>query len=193
MTAMSRPIASRMTRDEFMVWDAPTNLRWQLVDGEAVEMAPTSQIHGFIQAELGRLLGNYLIECGSPCRVATNPGIVPRVRSDSNFRIPDLGVTCAPNSSGLFVDEPLILVEILSPSNETITRANVWTYTTIPTVRELLLVRSSRVEAELLRRNADGTWPADPILLRGDACLVLESVGFTTPLAALYRTTGLLS
>lgn len=132
---MLRPVASRMTRDEFLVWDSPTELRWQLIDGEAVEMAPTSQVHAFIQAELGRLLGNHLVECGSPCRVAASPGIVPRVRADLNFRIPDLGVTCAPDSSGLFVNEPLILVEILCPSNETVTRANVWAYSTIPSVR----------------------------------------------------------
>ena len=56
MTSMTRLIASRMTRDEFVQWDAPTPFRWQLIDGEAVEMAPASQINAFIQSELIRLL-----------------------------------------------------------------------------------------------------------------------------------------
>ena len=68
---------------------------------------------------------------------------------------------------------------------------NVRAYTTLPSVQDILLLRSSRIEAELLRRNADGSWPADPVLLRAEASLTLESIGFTTPLTAVYRTTGL--
>ena len=191
MTAITRSIASRMTRDEFVLWDAPTPVRWQLIDGEAVEMAPASQTHSLIQSELIRLLANHLVECGSSCRVMTAPGVVPRIRADMNFRVPDVGITCAATSSGLFVEEPLILAEILSPSNETITRTNVWAYTTLPSVREILLLRSSRVEAELLRRNEDGTWPADPTIVRHDNSLALHSIGFVSPLSALYRISGL--
>ena len=154
-------------------------------------MAPASQIHGFIQSELIRLLGNHFVARDSPCRVVTAPGIVPRVRADMNFRVPDVGVTCSATSSGSFVEEPIVLVEILSPSNETITRTNVWAYTTIPSVREIVLLRSSRMEAELLCRNADRTWPADPVLVRSDSSLALESIGFASPLRALYRTAGL--
>ena len=49
------------------------------------------------------------------------------------------------------VSEPVLLVAILSPSNEAETRANIWAYTTIPSVQELLIVHSTRIEAELLR------------------------------------------
>ena len=89
------------------------------------------------------------------------------------------------------VPDPVLLIEVLSPSNERNTRTNVWAYTTIPTVQEILLVRVSRMEAELLRRDADGNWPAKPLILRPDDTLSLESVRFRAPLAALYRTTGL--
>ncbi len=192
MTAITRPIASRMTRDEFVLWDAPTPMRWQLIDGEAVEMAPASRFHGAIQMELGRLIANYLAEQGTNGQVVAAAGVVPRVRSDYNFRIPDLAVTFEEAGAATFLDAPTVLVEILSPSNETDTRVNVWAYTTIPSVQEILLVRSSRMEAELLRRRDDGAWPADAVLLRADASLTLQSIGFTTPLAALYRTTGLI-
>ncbi len=71
------------------------------------------------------------------------------------------------------------------------TRANVWAYTTIPSVQEILLLRSSRIEAELLRRGPDGSWPAGPMMLGPEATLTLDSLGFTLALAAVYRTTGL--
>jgi Uma2 family endonuclease len=87
--------------------------------------------------------------------------------------------------------DPLILVEILSPSNEAETRANVWAYLTIPTVMEVLIVNSTLIEAELLRRNADATWPEVPKQIGPDDALTLESIGFSVPLAALYRTTTL--
>ena len=103
-------------------------------------MAPASGTHGTIQATLARLLGNYLV--GSGCRVVIGPGVVPRVRSEANMRVADLAVTCEADVAGVYATvKPILLVEILSVSNEPETRANVWTYTTIPTVREILLVR----------------------------------------------------
>jgi Uma2 family endonuclease len=89
------------------------------------------------------------------------------------------------------VTEPVLLVEILAPSNEAETRANIWAYTTIPSVRELLVVHSTRIEAELPTRNADGTWPAQPEILGADGALSLTSVSYAVPLTALYRRTAL--
>ena len=193
MVALQKRIPARMTVDEFLVWDADdlTGRRWQLMDGEPVLMAPAAEQHGAIQAELARLLANHLAERASPCRVIAAPGIVPRVRANENFRVPDLGVTCAPPSREVMVLEPVLLIEILSPSNEPETRANVWTYTTIPSVQEILLVRSTRVEAELLRRGGDGTWPEQSSIIRPVDVLELASLDFAVPLASLYRTTGL--
>jgi len=68
---------------------------------------------------------------------------------------------------------------------------SVWTYTTIPSVREIMTIRSTRIEAELLRRLDDGTWPDDPMILTGEATLRLDSIGFEVPLSAFYRTAGL--
>src|SRR5271165_1230278 len=98
---------------------------------------------------------------------------------------PDFGVTCAAPSLGLMVPEPVLLVEILSPSNEAEIRANIWAYTTIPSVQELLVVHSTRIKAELLRRGADGSWPEQPEIIRADGSLSLASMAFTVPLAAI--------
>jgi Uma2 family endonuclease len=91
------------------------------------------------------------------------------------------------------VPDPVLLVEILSPGNEAQTRANIWAYTTIPSVREILAVHSTRIEAELLRRGADGNWPEEPDILGNLDQLTLGSIGFATALGAFYRTTALAS
>ena len=193
MVALRKRAAARMTLNEFLAWDPgdPSGRVWQLIDGEPVAMAPGSHTHGAIQGETARVFGNHLAEQRSPCHVVTEPGIVPRVRANRNYRVPDLGVTCAPASHDLMVSDPILLIEILSPSNEAETWANIWAYTSVPSVQEILAIHSTRIEAELLRRNTDGSWPANPDIVVAGGVLTLSSIGFSGPLAALYRTTAL--
>ena len=187
-------VPHRMTVAEFQDWEPEASLadrRWHLVDGEPVCMAPTSENHGAIQSEAAYLLTQHLRNAGSPCRVITAPGVVPRVRSISNERIPDLGVTCSPASGAKAVANPVVLIEILSPSNEAQTRANVWAYTTIPSVVEILLLSSTSILGELLRRNPQGEWADDPLMLSGDSVVELASIGFTASMHDFYATTSL--
>jgi Uma2 family endonuclease len=85
--------------------------------------------------------------------------------------------------------EPVLLIEIMSPSNEAETWANIWTYISIPSVTEIVAIHSTRIEAELLRRQADGSWPKQPEIIGPDGTLTLHGIGYSMPLAALYRTT----
>jgi len=182
-----------MTLDEFLSWDPHdrSGRTWQLIDGEPVAMAPGNDTHGSLQAEIARLFGNHLIEQRSACRVVTEPGIVPHVRANRNYRVPDLGVTCAGPTRDPMIPEPVLLIEILSPSNEAETWANIWVYTTIPSVTEILAVHSTRIEAEQLCRQPDGSWPKEAQIIGSDGTLALRSIGYSVPLIALYRTTTL--
>ena len=190
MTALPK-IPTRMTVAEFLAWNPPSAQLWQLVDGEPQAMAPANRTHGAIQAELGSLIRNHLAERSSPCSVVTMPGIIPRVQSETNLRIPDLAVTCSGyDAEESALADPVLLIEILSPSNQAETWANVWAYATIPSVQEILILKTASIGAELLRRNQDRSWPNQPLsIATGD--LTLESIGFHVPLAAAYRTTRL--
>ena len=180
-----------MTVDAFLVWEPDDPYRYELVDGVPVAMAPASNAHALLQSRLARLIGNHLAATRPGCEVLSNPGVIPMVRPKINFRIPDLGVTCAPVvPAEKSLPEPVLLVEILSPSNQSDTMVNVWTYTTIPSVREILIVHSTAIAADLLRRRPDGSWPDNAQSLTGGE-MTLDSIAFATPLAALYRTTRL--
>jgi Uma2 family endonuclease len=190
MSALPK-IPVRMTVAEFLAWNPPSAKLWQLVDGDPQAMAPASITHGAIQSELSRLIANHLDERSSPCRVVTTPGIIPRVQSETNIRIPDLAVACSGyDAEDSALTDPVLLIEILSPSNQAETWANVWTYATIPSVKEILVLKTATIGAELLRRNEDGSWPQWPLTLTSGN-LMLESIGLTIPLAAPYRTTRL--
>jgi Uma2 family endonuclease len=85
--------------------------------------------------------------------------------------------------------DPVLLIEILSPSNQAKTWTNIWAYTSIPSVREILVLRADRIGAELLRRSPQGEWPARPVAVSGE--VMLESIGFRTNLTELYLGTRL--
>lgn len=188
MSALPK-VSHAMTVEEFLLWEEPSPGRWQLVDGEPVGMAPASRTHGAIQAELSRMIANGLAERGMPCSVIVAPGIVPHVRSKTNVRIPDLGVVCGGyQTEQAVLTEPVLLIEILSPSNESQPRANVWSYTTIPSVKEIALFPTASMGAELWRRGADGNWPTEPETIEAGA-VRFESIGVEFPLTAAYRTT----
>ena len=72
------------------------------------------------------------------------------------------------------MQDPVVLIEILSPSNARETRANVWAYTSIPSVAEIVLIRSTSIAAEVLRRQSDGSWPGEPQYIDAEGELVLE-------------------
>jgi Uma2 family endonuclease len=180
---------SRMSVAEFLNWDSGDGRRWQLVDGEPRAMAPANVAHGYLQGELGRLIGNHLRAIGSPCDVIVAPGVIPATMSAHNMRVPDLAVTCAPfGPRQAAAADPVLIVEILSPSNRAETWANVWAYTSIPSLREILVLRSEEIGADVLRRQPDGSWP-DRAALIADGDLALDSIGFSIPLAELYART----
>jgi Uma2 family endonuclease len=189
-TAIRRKAPHHMTVDAFLAWAGDG--RWDLVDGEPRAMAPASATHGIIQARSAFMLTQHLQARGRAWLVATQPPIVPHVRARSNMRVPDVAVTCSPVDAGRFaLPAPVLIVEIPSPTNEAETWENVWTYVSIPSVREVLVLRSTTIAAELLRRNADGSWPQEPLPLDRDATLHLDTIGLTCPLAAFYIGTHL--
>jgi Uma2 family endonuclease len=175
---------------EFLNWNPGNGRRWQLIDGEPRAMAPPNAVHAYLKAELGRLIGNHLRAAGLTCDVFANPGLVPTTMAAHNMRVPDLAVSCAPfDPAQAAPADPVLIVEILSPSNRAETWANVWAYTSIASVGEILVLRADKMAADLLRRRADGAWPdrAMPV----EAELVLESIGLRIGMAELYARTQL--
>jgi len=184
--ARRRPL---LTVDEFHDWEPPPGMedcRWELIDGEPGCMAPPGINHGAIQSQAGMLFGLHLRTHRPSCRVITTPGVIPFLRARFNERVPDLGVSCAPFSDGRALVDPVLLVEILSPSNEAKTRANVWAYATIPSVREVLILSSTAIRAEVLRQGEE-----TPVILAGNETLQLDSIGYEGSLADFYATTDL--
>jgi Uma2 family endonuclease len=103
-----------MTAAVFLDWDTPDGSdRWELVDGIPRAVAPPSVRHGRIHGETGRLIGNHLAEQRPEYRISIGAGLRP---NDYNVRIPDITVSCWPLVDDRLLAEPIVVVEILSPS-----------------------------------------------------------------------------
>lgn len=181
-----------MTLDEFLAWDAPGPGQWQLIDGVPVAMAPAGSTHGLLRTTIARLIDNHLIQRDSPCVMLTNPGIVPAFRTNRNFFVPDAALTCARSDIGVpGIRHPVLVIEILSPSNHAETWRNVRAYMQIASVMEILVVHTGSARIELLRRHGDGSWP-DDFTQTAEGAFTLASIDLTVPLTDLYRRTGLI-
>lgn len=179
-----------MTVAEFLAWPGDgTGRKCQLIDGEVRVMSPGSAVHAIIQNNMGYELRRHFLEQKIRCRVGTEVGVITR-EGPNTVRVPDVGVTRAPVPAGQRAwPDPLLLIEVLSPSNASDTWENVWSYRTIPGVQEIAVIHSTRVLAEVLRRGLDGQWPEALEKIGEGETLSFESVGFACPLIDIYAET----
>jgi len=176
-----------ITVAEFQDMDFGDERRWELIDGVPVAQAYPAPAHSAVQAALAVEIGGALRSRRSTCRVLTEAGIRPAFDPTHNYRVADVAVTCEPyDRDARETREPVLLVEVLSPSNEAEQRAKLHVYAAMPSVREILFIDSREPRAELHRRDADGRWPDGPTVLTGDDPVVLETVDLTVPLSDLY-------
>ena len=182
---MAEPAEKLWTVDEFLAWSDGTDRRYELVDGQVVAMAPPSEGHGTIVANLTGELRNRLTP---PGRIVSEAGVVPGDRNDTYYQA-DLLVTCsAPERGRAYPPEPVLIVEVLSPSTEVHDRGRkVEDYSRLPSVDEILLVASEERRVRYWRR--DGRrWIVEDLI--GEAELRLEIVPDPIPLAAIYDGSG---
>ncbi len=175
-----------MSVDEFLDWEGEDDLRYELRDGVVVAMAPTKPPHQILAARLARFLDEALDEKPS-CSVRAEAAIVPPDR-EGVVHTADLAVTCRQHEvAQLHTPDPLVIVEILSPSTESYDRrVKLPDYRMIPSVQEIVLLAQDQLYCEVHRRFDRDRWQTD-LLRTGDAELKLTSIDFAQPLSTLYR------
>jgi Uma2 family endonuclease len=181
---MAEPAIKPMTLDEFLRWDDGTETHYELIGGFPVAMAPPAAAHRILATRLISRIDAALAS-RRPCNAQGEAGIIRPDLADTYFEA-DIAATCERHEFGQqALDEPFLIVEILSPSTERHDRrTKLPVYRQIATVQEILFLASDGLYAELHRRSG-AQWITD--ILRGaDARLALASVGIEIPLAELY-------
>jgi Uma2 family endonuclease len=132
----AEPAERRWTVEEFLAWDDGTDRRYELVGGQIVAMAPPSEAHAAIVANLTLRIGGQL---RPPRRVLGEFGVRLPDRDDSFYQF-DRAVTCtAADPTRRYIAEPEMIVEVLSPSTALHDRGRKLDhYRQLPSLKEVL-------------------------------------------------------
>ena len=190
MTAVEK-IEPRMTVDEFYEFDGGGHVgKIELVHGRLRLQSYASGGHATIQGNITGMLHAHLRAKRPGCRVGNEPGVVPTFDPKRNIRKPDVVITCAPHTTGeRSFPNPILIVEVLSPSNADETWESIQACATIGSVVEILVVDSETIDVQVFRRDDKGVWPMEPERVPLGGMVRLASLEFEMPVAEIYRGT----
>lgn len=184
---MSTETITYIAPDEYLAAERLAETRSEYIDGVVCAMPGASlnhiQITSNITAELSIQLRS------RPCRVLAID-LKVRLPESQKFFYPDLSVVCGEPQ---FHDErrdiilnPLLVVEVLSPSTEAFDRGTKFqAYQTLESLKEYVLVSQDKPLIEQFVRQADGKWTYSASAGL-ESSLSLPSVECALNLSAVY-------
>ena len=94
-------------------------------------------------------------------------------------------VRCGPSGRRNFITDPLVVIEVLSPSTMDVDRGEkLRFYKALPTLRHIVLVYQEQMRAEHYRRTDEG-WTLE-VLTTPEDMLHFEAINFTIALERVY-------
>jgi Uma2 family endonuclease len=155
-----------MTVDEFLVWAEGRPGRYELDGGTVIAMSPENVGHLRAKAAVHEVLAAAVRRAGLPCE-ALPDGATVRVDAGTAYE-PDALVYCGPPlpRSAIEVADPVIVVEVLSPSTARHDRSGKLVgYFAVPSLYHYLIVDADR--RVLVHHARDGDHIATRILRSG--------------------------
>ena len=182
---MANAAEQLMTLDEFLAWEREQPLRYEYAGGVATMMTGGSLAHATIMMNIVVALRDALR--GTGCRPFASDA---KVIANNSVRYPDVSVTCQPvEDRGDTVPEPVLVVEVISPSTEREDRGRKkFDYLSTPSIRQYAIVEQEERRVDLYTRSGEG-WINE--VVTGEARLNLSSLGVDLSLSALYEDTEL--
>ncbi len=126
---------------EFLKWAQGRPGRYELHDGHVVAMTPQRAIHARTKHRVARALEDAVEAAGLPCEVYPD-GMTVRIDRSTAFE-PDALLRCGEplHADAITVEDPLLVVEVVSPSNEASdTGHKLAGYFRVPGLRHYLIV-----------------------------------------------------
>ncbi len=143
--------------EDYLASEERSTIRHEYVDGRLFEMADSTLKHNVVSGNLFSLL--HAKTKGGPYRVFFH-AIKVRVTATNSFYYPDVMVAgSAFSDNEVFTDQPVLLVDVLSPSSSAIDRREkLIAYKQIPSLKEYLIVHQRKRCVEIYRRDETGNW-----------------------------------
>jgi Uma2 family endonuclease len=176
-----------LTPEEYLELERAAEFRHEYYNGRMYLMPGGSPRHAFIIANLAGEL-HFVLKKGS-CTVAISDLRI-RVAESGLYTYPDISVICGPpklaDGRTDTVLNPVLIVEVLSPSTELLDRGfRTEQYKTITSLREYALVSQTEARIEVYRRQDSGHWLLSEFTGL-EAAVRFDSVDASVPLAEIY-------
>ncbi|MFA7240107.1 MAG: Uma2 family endonuclease [Sulfuricellaceae bacterium] len=181
---MGYALKNRISPEAYLEMEMTSEERHEYVDGEIFAMSGASSPHNLIAGNLYMAFRAHLR--GKPCQVFMSD-IKLRVEAANCYFYPDLMVTCSEidRQSRYVMNEPMLVVEILSPSTTLFDYNNKFAaYRQLPSLQEYVLVDAARMGIDCYRRNERDEWILRPY--GAEESVVLHSLDLTFPVEAAY-------
>lgn len=181
------------TIEEYLKLEQTSDIRHEYFDGEVFAMAGGSKEHNIITLNVASRLRSQLR--GSSCNVFMSDMKVKinLISANQNtnqtiFYYPDVVVSCdSEDKDRYFLNYPCLIIEVLSPSTETIDRREkLINYKKIVTLKEYVLISQEEVKVEVYRQYESGKWTIQTLVNKDDK-LVLDSVGLMMEMNEIYE------
>lgn len=172
-----------VSAEDYLARERASPHRHEYVDGAIYAMAGGSRRHNLIAVNLIAALTAHLPDRCAAHMADTKLRI--RIERAEIFYYPDVMVSCVASDQTLdWLDAPLVVAEVLSPSTERADRGEkLNAYLQIANLQEYILIEQSLPHVEVFRRANE--WRRE-VLSSGDT-LQLPSIDFGIGVDALYR------
>ena len=147
----------KLTVEEYFALEEELDQKFEYVNGEIFDMTGGSINHSLISKNVTTSLDNASKEL--PCIVLNSDAKLYIDHIDSYF-YPDAMVVCDENSiSDKHVQNPEIIIEVLSPSTEGYDHGKKFAfYRLIETLKTYIMLHQNKPLAEVYQRNPDNSW-----------------------------------
>ena len=172
-----------LTIAEYLDLEERSSVRHEFVGGQRIAQARTSERHNRIAINIVNRLAAVLED--DPCRVLMSD-VKLRVGDDVVY-YPDVMLVCDPHDTDPYIKtRPCLIVEVLSPSTETIDRREkLMAYRRIETLETYLLVHQDEPRVVRNFRDSHGAWWQEE--LDGEARILLPCPQTELQFPQIYR------
>ena len=174
------------TPEEYLALERKAHCKSEYLSGHIIAMAGASFTHNLIKADTVTVLNNRL---RSQNCVAISSDMRVRPSPRDSYVYPDVVVVCGEPQ---FEDEafdtllnPIVIVEVLSPSTEAYDRGEKFTrYKQLPSLKEYVLISQDKVQVEHYHRHGE-KWRLNAYRAIEDV-VFFPAIGCALPLRDIY-------
>jgi Uma2 family endonuclease len=177
----------RLSVDEYLEFEANSEYRHEYIDGAVYAMSGASENHELIAGNLFAAIHGHLR--GGPCKAyISNFKLRLQIDQRDLFYYPDVMVACGREGvASHYLHHPKLIVEVLSPSTESVDRREKFlSYKQITTVEEYALASQDTAQITIYRRAEN--W-APQVHTGPDGLMTFQAIGLSLGLRQIYEGT----